>query len=120
MEGLYEGWEIFGPEEWLEDLDLEHQEAVAYKETAWSEGEAMPVVLSTLSNSGRTTTNVSETSDGILDYVIENGGTPRGGCLRDVLATDKALTLYIPTSEDQFMKGCAPAVKTSNGSIPSS
>jgi hypothetical protein len=103
-EGLYPGWQLFDAETWLEDFDLEHEETVEYKEQAWAEGEVMPAILSTLSNSGRTTTNVSETSDGILDYVLANGGKAKG-CLKNVLDTDKALTLYIPTSEDQFMKG---------------
>jgi hypothetical protein len=105
VDGLYEGWKLFFNEGgWLEDFELEHDDAVAYKEQAWSEGEVMPVVLSPLSNSGRTTTNVSETSAGILDYIIANNNQVRG-CLRNHLDTDKALTLYIPTSEDQFMKG---------------
>ncbi len=108
VEGLYEGWEEYGYEEWFEDFDLENDAAVAAKEAAWATGEPMPAILSTLSYSGRTTTNVSETSDGILEYVLANGGTPRG-CLKEHLVTDTALTLFIPTCEAQFMQGARTA-----------
>lgn len=108
VEGLYQGWDEYGYEEWFEDFALEHAAAVAAKETAWAAGEPMPAILSTLSYSGRTTTNVSETSDGILEYVLANGGTPRG-CLKEHLVTDTALTLFIPTNEVQFMQGARTA-----------
>ncbi len=115
--GLYEGWQRYydaplqqgDDQTWevddVEDLDPDTK---TYKEQAWSDGEVMPALLSTLSDSGRTTTNVSETSDGILDYVVQNGNVIRG-CLRNTLGTDKAITLYIPTSYEQFMKGTRTA-----------
>ena len=47
VDGLYEGWKLFFNEGgWLEDFELEHDDAVAYKEQAWLDGEIMPVVLS--------------------------------------------------------------------------
>ncbi len=110
VKGLYDYWneDYFDFDEWYEtwdeDFDLEYEETLRYKAQAWAAGESMPAILSPLSNSGRTTTDTTETSAGIKKYVEDNNCIVKG-CLRDVLATDKALTLYIPTSEDQFMKG---------------
>jgi putative cell wall-binding protein len=110
VKGLYDYWkeDYFEYEDWydywFEDLNLEHEETLRYKAQAWAAGEEMPALLSPVSNSGRVMMYHDETSAGIAKYVEDNGGVVKG-CLRDVLDTDKALTLYIPTSEDQFMKG---------------
>jgi len=112
VRGLYEGWMKYYEDvdegdlkTWevddIKDLDPETK---AYKEQAWVDGEVTPSVLSTLSNSGRVLMYHNETSEGIGGYVDDNNGVVRG-CLRDALGTDKALTLYIPTSYEQFMKG---------------
>jgi putative cell wall-binding protein len=110
VKGLYDYWneDYFDYEDWYdtwyEDFDLEYEETLRYKAQAWAAGEEMPALLSPVSNSGRVMMYHDETSAGIAKYVEDNGGVVKG-CLRDVLDTDKALTLYIPTSEDQFMKG---------------
>jgi putative cell wall-binding protein len=113
VKGLYDGWRMFhdeptetgGAQTWeVDDIDELDPATKEYKETAWAAGEPMPVILSTHSNSGRVLMYHDETSAGIGRYVDENGGVVRG-CLKDALDYDKALTLYIPTSEHEFMMG---------------
>lgn len=103
--GLYEGWKTFGASRWQDASD---EEVTAWKKTAWNAGEEMPVILSVSSFSGRTGQEAgnSASSEGILEYVQQNGNVVKG-CLSNAgkLNGDSALALYFPTTETSFMEG---------------
>lgn len=108
VEGLYKGWDKFGASRWE---NTEDKTVNKYKETAWKSGEKTPVILSTFSYSGRATEPIAtkESSEGLKEYVQANGGTVKGclskdyGQLTSPMYEEKALTLYIPATYDDFM-----------------
>ena len=69
VRGLYEGWEMYSDRWGNKDPGI-----VAYKEQAWADGEDMPAILSTHSNSGRT---MMDGPKGIKSYVDANNGVVR-------------------------------------------
>ena len=108
VEGLYKGWDKFGASRWE---NTEDRAVNKYKETAWKAGEKTPVILSTCSYSGRATEPIAtkESSEGLKEYVQANGGKVKGCLGKDYeqlespMYEEKALTLYIPTTYDDFM-----------------